>query len=119
MCTHCTVTSMFFRSSYAHYLGLWVLLFALSKVAELGDTIFIVLRKQNLIFLHWYHHILTLIHCWNSYAEQTGTGKKLLKETRPETGLGAKLLSPFLVADTRLYTSLCRSVRPSVRPSVT
>jgi len=55
--------------------GFWVLLFTLSKFAELGDTIFIVLRKQNLIFLHWYHHIATLIYCWNSYAEQTGTGR--------------------------------------------
>jgi len=55
--------------------GLWILLFTLSKLVELGDTVFIVLRKQNLIFLHWYHHIATLIYCWNSYAEQTGTGR--------------------------------------------
>jgi len=55
--------------------GLWVLLFTLSKLMELGDTVFIVLRKTNLIFLHWYHHIATLIYCWNAYAEQTGTGR--------------------------------------------
>lgn len=32
----------------------WGWLFTLSKMVELGDTIFIVVRKQELIFLHWY-----------------------------------------------------------------
>jgi len=70
--THASVVDMTF---YDGPTGLWVLLFTLSKLVELGDTVFIVLRKQNLIFLHWYHHIATLIYCWNSYAEQTGTGR--------------------------------------------
>ena len=37
--------------------GLWLLLFVLSKWIEFGDTIFIILRKRKLIFLHWYHHV--------------------------------------------------------------
>lgn len=33
--------------------GFWGYLFAMSKLVEFGDTAFIVLRKQKLIFLHW------------------------------------------------------------------
>lgn len=47
--------------------GYWAFLFVLSKVAELGDTAFLVLRKRPIIFLHWYHHITVLIWMWVSY----------------------------------------------------
>ena len=46
--------------------GLWVQLFIFSKVPELVDTAFIVLRKKPLIFLHWYHHVTVLLYCWHS-----------------------------------------------------
>jgi len=46
--------------------ALWVFLFTLSKVVELGDTAFIILRKTPLTFLHWYHHVTTLLYAWNS-----------------------------------------------------
>lgn len=55
--------------------GLWVVLFAVSKIAELGDTVFIVLRKRPLLFLHWFHHILTLIYVWVTYVERVASGR--------------------------------------------
>ena len=38
---------------------------------EFVDTIFLRLRKKPVIFLHWYHHIMTMIYCW--YGNQLGT----------------------------------------------
>jgi elongation of very long chain fatty acids protein 6 len=52
----------------------WAFIFAISKVPELGDTLFIVLRKQKLSFLHWYHHVTVLIYTWYSYAEKSSSG---------------------------------------------
>jgi len=47
----------------------WGWMFCMSKMAELVDTVFIVLRKRQLIFLHWYHHITVLLYCWYSYSD--------------------------------------------------
>jgi elongation of very long chain fatty acids protein 6 len=44
-------------------------------LAELGDTAFIVLRKQKLINLHWIHHVLTLCYCFFVFADQPGTAR--------------------------------------------
>lgn len=54
--------------------GLWTMLFIFSKIPELLDTAFIVLRKSPLIFLHWYHHATVLLYCWHSYATRSSAG---------------------------------------------
>jgi elongation of very long chain fatty acids protein 6 len=43
---------------------IWVQAFVLSKFVELIDTLFIVVHKKQLLFLHWYHHITVLVFCW-------------------------------------------------------
>jgi elongation of very long chain fatty acids protein 6 len=48
--------------------GYWTLLFCLSKIPELVDTAFIVLRKKSLITLHWYHHFTVMTFCWHSWS---------------------------------------------------
>lgn len=49
--------------------GLWLMMFVLSKVVELGDTVFIVLRKKRLIFLQWYHHASAMVMAWYIYGK--------------------------------------------------
>jgi len=54
--------------------GFWVMLFIYSKIPELIDTVFIVIRKKPLIFLHWYHHVTVLLFCWSAYSTMSGSG---------------------------------------------
>ncbi|TFJ83735.1 hypothetical protein NSK_004839 [Nannochloropsis salina CCMP1776] len=48
--------------------GLWVMLFTVSKVFELMDTVILVLKGKDPMFLHWYHHVTVLLYTWFSYS---------------------------------------------------
>lgn len=55
--------------------GFWTTAFVMSKVVDLFDTAFVVLRKQKLIFLHWYHHSITLIFTWYLFKSFSSIGR--------------------------------------------
>lgn len=54
--------------------GFAVQCFILSKILALVDTIFIVLRKKPLTFLHWYHNVIVLLYCWNACVTESAAG---------------------------------------------
>lgn len=57
-----------------HPAGFWTFLFCMSKVPELFDTVFIVLRKKELIMLHWYHHFTVMLFCWQAWSSCSVNG---------------------------------------------
>merc|ERR1712039_187502 len=54
--------------------GLFVMLFIYSKVAELLDTVLLLLAKKPVIALQWWHHSSVLLYCWHSYSNVIATG---------------------------------------------
>ncbi|CAF4656758.1 unnamed protein product [Rotaria sp. Silwood1] len=73
--THGIKYSICNNSNAFGVVGFWTWAFCFSKLPELIDTVFIVLRKQPLIFLHWYHHASVLVYCWFSYQDYSSTGR--------------------------------------------
>lgn len=58
--------------------GIWTFAFCLSKIAEFGDTILLVLRKRPVIFLHWYHHVTVLMFTWVACSEASSVGRTFM-----------------------------------------
>lgn len=54
--------------------GLFVMLFIYSKVAELFDTVLLLLADKPVIALQWWHHFTVLLYCWHSFATRIATG---------------------------------------------
>lgn len=39
-------------------------IFCVTKMLEWIDTIFLILRKKKILFLHYFHHLTTMVYCW-------------------------------------------------------
>ncbi|GMS90003.1 hypothetical protein PENTCL1PPCAC_12178, partial [Pristionchus entomophagus] len=59
----CTSTDTFFHGTNGFFLWCYHII----RLFEFSDTYFIILRKQPLLFIHWYHHALTLFVSWFTY----------------------------------------------------
>jgi len=54
--------------------GMFIALFIYSKIAELVDTVLLLLAGKPVIALQWWHHSTVLLYCWHSYAARIATG---------------------------------------------
>merc|ERR1712060_369841 len=54
--------------------GVFVALFIYSKLAELMDTVLLLLAGKPVIALQWWHHSTVLLYCWHSYSVRIATG---------------------------------------------
>ena len=52
----------------------WMAMFIISKFVEFGDTIFLVLRKAPLTFLHVYHHLSVAMYSWFGGTDRSSLG---------------------------------------------
>lgn len=49
-------------------------LFCLSKIPELGDTVFLILKRKPVRLLQWYHHATVMLFCWLALATEYTPG---------------------------------------------
>jgi len=55
--------------------GLMAYLFLVSKFVEFGDTIFTVVKKRPVPFIHWYHHATVMSFTWISVVNRNSIGQ--------------------------------------------
>merc|ERR1719162_726923 len=72
--TICASTRELTRSFTDGPVMLALCLFCFSKIPELGDTVFLVLKGKKVRFLQWYHHTTVLLFCWLALATKYTPG---------------------------------------------
>jgi len=82
---------------------IWNYAFVLSKFAEMGDTIFLILKApgRDVIsgkFLHWYHHVTVLAFTWFAAYNHYSAGASLYPpaQSGPNADKRARLPVPDL-----------------------
>merc|ERR1712107_743297 len=72
--TICTDTHSILRLGEGRHMLLALSLFCLSKILELMDTVFLILKRKEVRFLQWYHHAATMLFCWLALATEYTPG---------------------------------------------
>merc|ERR1712107_597797 len=72
--TICTDTHSILRLGEGRPAMLALSLFCLNQIPELGDTVFLILKRKQVRFLQWYHHAATLLFCWLALATEYTPG---------------------------------------------
>jgi len=52
----------------------YLMLFCMSKIPEMMDTLWLILGKKKVIFLHWFHHSSVMWFCWLAWAHTVPMG---------------------------------------------
>ena len=47
-------------------IGIYVFIYQTTKALEWIDTALLALRKKPMVFLHLFHHIVTMLYCWHA-----------------------------------------------------
>jgi len=50
------------------------ILFIFSKIPELSDTFFLILKNRPVRLLQWYHHISVMLFCWHAIGTEYAPG---------------------------------------------
>jgi len=62
-------------NQYNTFAGMIIFIFNITKMLEWIDTLFLIFMKKKIIFLHWFHHIVTMLYCWHSTIYPLGVQK--------------------------------------------
>ena len=93
----------------------WIYTVPVSKALEMGDTLFIVLRKRRLMFLHYYHHALACIVA--SFALNSFDGTYIFYATM-NTGIHALMYFYFALKTAGVHIPLsCAMILTTVQIS--
>ncbi|KAG5505113.1 hypothetical protein JIQ42_04300 [Leishmania sp. Namibia] len=68
---HDTLCTFHDDEFYTTKVGFAIGMFAISKVPEFIDTVFLLTKGVKLSFLSWFHHVTTFLFAWHSYQKGT------------------------------------------------
>ena len=91
--------------------GLYVFLFIYSKIPELVDTVFLVLKKRPVPFIHWFHHCTVLLYCWHAYHNTIAPG---LWFAAMNYSVHSVMYAYYMLMTLRLFPGFTKTIAPLI-----